>query len=108
MKLKTTKKQIKENANQIYAVGYCELDSLLKYESPFAYSCGAYGWSCDYYQFDGVVISTGYSPIGESIAYDLIKKYNNLAKKTHSRDEMSKLLQNFLTELIKKKETQND
>ena len=103
MKLKTTKKQIKENANQIYAVGYCGLDNLLAYESPFAYSCGAYGWSCDYYNLNGVVISTGYNPIGESIAYNLIKKYNNLAKKNHSRDEMGKLLQDFLTELTKNK-----
>ena len=103
MKLKTTKKQIKENANQIYAVGYCELDNLLAYESPFAYSCGAYGWSCDYYNLNGVIISTGYSTIGEYCPYDLQKKYNDLAKKTHSRDEMSKLLQNFLTELTKNK-----
>jgi len=103
MKLKTTKKQIRENANQIYSVGYCELDSLLVYQSPFAYSSGVYGWSCDYYQFDGVVISTGYSPTGESIAYNLQKKYNNLAKKAHSRDEVGKLLQDFLNEITKTK-----
>ena len=102
MKLKTTKKQIKENANQLYAVGYCELDSLLKYEYPFAYSAGVYGWSCDYYQFDGVIISTGYSTIGEHCPYDLQKKYNNLAKKNHSRSEMGELLQDFLKELTKK------
>ena len=103
MKLKTTKKQIRENAKQLYAVGYCDLDNLLVYQSPFAYSSGAYGWSCDYYQFDGVVISTGYSPTGESIAYNLQKKYNNLAKKAHSRDEVGELLQDFLNEITKKK-----
>ena len=103
MKLKTTKKQIRENAKQLYAVGYCELDSLLVYQSPFAYSSGVYGWACDYYQFDGVVISTGYSPTGESIAYNLQKKYNNLAKKAHSRDEVGKLLQDFLNEITKTK-----
>ena len=103
MKLKTTKKQIRESAYQLYAVGYCELDSLLVYQSPFAYSSGVYGWSCDYYNLDGVIISTGYSPIGESIAYDLQKKYNNLAKKAHSRDEMGELLQDFLNEITKKK-----
>ena len=103
MKLKTTKKQIKESAYQLYAAGYCELDRLLVYQSPFAYSSGVYGWSCDYYNLDGVIISTGYSPIGEIVAYDLIKKYNNLAKKTHSRDEMGELLQDFLNEITKKK-----
>ena len=103
MKLKTTKKQIRESAYQLYAVGYCELDRLLAYQSPFAYSSGVYGWSCDYYNLDGVIISTGYSPIGESIAYDLQKKYNNLAKKAHSRDEMGELLQDFLNEITKKK-----
>ena len=96
MKLKTTKKQIRENAKQLYAVGYCDLDNLLVYQSPFAYSSGVYGWSCDYYNLDGVIISTGYSPTGESIAYNLQKKYNNLAKKAHSRDEVGKLLQDFL------------
>ena len=103
MKLKTTKKQIRENAKQLYAVGYCDRDNLLVYQSPFAYSSGVYGWSCDYYQFDGVVISTGYSPTGESIAYNLQKKYNNLAKKAHSRDEVGKLLQDFLNEITKTK-----
>ena len=104
MKLKTTKKQIKESAYQLYAAGYCELDRLLVYQSPFAYSSGVYGWSCDYYNLDGVIISTGYSPIGEIVAYDLIKKYNNLAKKAHSRDEMGKLLQDFLNEITKKRQ----
>jgi hypothetical protein len=59
MKLKTTAKEMSQY-HRIFRVGYCELQSLLKYRSPFAYSCGVYGWNADYYDIDGVLIATGY------------------------------------------------
>ena len=80
MKLKTTKKEIKKNSNNIIAVSYCGLQSLLNYKNPFAYSSGNCGWSCDYYDIDGVIISTGYSPIGEYANYDLVREYEEKAK----------------------------
>ena len=82
MKLKATKREIKEYNNYILRAGYCEMDYLLSYEEPFAYSAGVYGWSCDYYKIDNVVISTGYAPLDNkniNIKYTTIKLYNELA-----------------------------
>ena len=51
----------------------------LRYETPFAYSSGAYGWNCDYYDIDGVCISTGYRPIGRGVDYIALKSYESTA-----------------------------
>ena len=85
MKLKTTKKQIKENVHpdNLIAVGYCDLQYLLRLENPFAYSSGVYGWACDYYELEHknqtYVISTGYSPIGNRVDYKISKEFDGLA-----------------------------
>lgn len=81
MKLLVTKKDIKNSGAKIIAIGYCEAQNLLKYSYAFAYSKGVYGWACDYYAFDNIIISTGYSPIGDRIDYDLLKKYEEKAAK---------------------------
>jgi hypothetical protein len=103
LKLKAAKKDFK-NKN-VLKVGYCELDYLLSYVEPFAYSSGVYGWSCDYYNIDGVIISTGYSPIGKSLDYDIIKKYENEARKilldnNSSYDNKKEKVNNLLNELV--------
>lgn len=51
MKFKTTNKAIKQNYSQNYIlnIGYCDLQTLLKYESPRAYTSGIYGWNYDLY-----------------------------------------------------------
>lgn len=61
-KIKATKKDMRTNY-YIISVGYCKLQNLLRREEPIAYSVGQYGWDCDYYEIDGVIISTGYRPI---------------------------------------------
>ena len=104
MKLKASKKSIKENFNIIYSVGYCNLQYLLNYFTPFAYSVGVYGWSCDYYQFNNICISTGYSPIGKELNYETIRKYNKLAKNLEGDFEDRKklavaLINEFLREV---------
>jgi hypothetical protein len=82
MKLKTTKKEIRENARKLYAVGYCDAESLLKGVEPFAYSVRLEGWACDYYDIGGgVIISTGYAPIGERIPYEITKAAEAAAQK---------------------------
>lgn len=84
MKYRTTKKAIKESGTTIYKIGYCNLQFLLRFNDPFAYSAGVNGWSCDYYRiggaFDGVIISTGYDPIGHKVDYNIIKEYNEKAR----------------------------
>ena len=77
MKFKTTRKNMKENYSTIIKVGYCNIAYLLQYEAPIAYSAGQGGWACDYYDIDGVLISTGYDPIGNvAPAYDVCHRYN--------------------------------
>lgn len=81
MKLKTTKIQIKNNFVNIIKIGYCDIQYLTYYKSPFAYSNGTCGWSCDYYDINNVCLSTGYNPIGETVSYELIRKYELKAQK---------------------------
>ena len=80
-KYRVAKKEIRQN-NVIIGVGFCHLQNLLNYENAFAYSDRPEGWSCDYYNIDNVIISTGYSPLknkNASINYDMLKKYDNKA-----------------------------
>ena len=83
MKYRTTKKEIRNCGSSVYKVGYCNLQHLLRFNEPFAYSEGVYGWACDYYRiggYDGVIISTGYSPIGKAIDYSLCEEYDKKAR----------------------------
>lgn len=99
MKLKATKKEIKEGYYKIIGVGYCEAQHLLNYRSPFAYSAGYYGWSCDYYDVDGVCISTGYNYIDNKHTkadYELIRKYDDLAQ-GKEKEEREALLKEFIS-----------
>jgi hypothetical protein len=80
-KIKATKRDMRENYF-IIGIGYCQADWLLDTQKPIAYSVGQYGWACDYYEFDGVVISTGYSPLNNKntlSTYKMIKSYNDKA-----------------------------
>ena len=84
MKLRATKKEMREGYYYIFSVGYCNMQSLLRERQPFAYSSGAYGWACDYYDIDGVLISTGYAPLSNKNMiedYDLMREYENKALK---------------------------
>ena len=80
-KIKATKRDMRDNYF-IVGIGYCQAQWLLNYESPIAYSVGTYGWACDYYEVEGVVISTGYSPLNSKNAvasYEMIKAYDDKA-----------------------------
>ena len=115
MKLQTTKKQIRENTyDNLYSVGYCDLQYLLRFEKAFAYSSGQCGWACDYHELEydsqKIIISTGYNPIGKPIEYDLVKSFEKLASKiAHTNMKTlekrikthEKLIQKFLKELTK-------
>jgi hypothetical protein len=111
MKIRVSKKEIREGAGYIIGVPYCDLQYLLRAESADYYSAGVYGWSCDYYNIKevGVVISTGYDYIGKRADYELVKKYNNKASKMwdESKDyyktakQVHKLLLKFIEEVKK-------
>jgi hypothetical protein len=105
-KLKASKKDMR-SYDKILSVGYCGLQSLLNRQYPIAYSSGVYGWACDYYYIDGVLISTGYNPLnskGLKSDYALIKDYNDKARlvlsSTYNYDNATKALNILLSEFI--------
>ena len=80
MKFKASKRDINANYD-VYKIGYCTIQHLLNGIEPFAYSARAEGWACDYYDLGGIVVSTGYSPTGTAVPYELSKKYDDKAAK---------------------------
>ena len=110
MKFRTTRTEMYSNygANNIVKVGYCDLQTLLNYEHPIAYTCGAQGWNSDIYELpNGVIISTGYNPIGrKKLDYNFIKSYEEKAKEIiyngdwEKREEkLGKLILKFTEEI---------
>lgn len=99
MKYKTTAKELKQGYYKIIESGYCDLQHLLHYESPVAYSIGVYGWNFDVYEVDGVAIATGYrgmpSKNADNYSYDIIRKYDNLAQ-GKTKEEREALLKEFI------------
>lgn len=79
MKTKTTFKAIRDNYSKILSIGYCQAQSLLVFKNARYYNSGVYGWNCDFYVINDIVICTGYKTIGKHIDSDLVKEYNNKA-----------------------------
>lgn len=104
MKLKTSKKYIREHSARVYSLGYCELQEILSDARAFAYSAGIYGWACDYYDAGcGIIISTGYSPIGDRVPADLVQKYKGrieTARQLHAMPENKKGWCDYMDELF--------
>ena len=84
MKFKTTQKAIREGYNTIICVGYCNLQTVLAYENPIAYTSRREGWAADIYDMGGnVAIVTGYAPFGNvRPGYDICRKYEKQAEKS--------------------------
>lgn len=89
MRFKTTMKEVKATNRVILKVGYCNLATLLRYESPYAYTTGTYGWNADVYAVNGVAIVTGYRPFGQSVDYDLVEEFEERARAL--ADELDRL-----------------
>ena len=109
IKLKATKKEMREGYYHILSVGYCSMQSLLRERQPFAYSTRAEGWACDYYEIEGVLISTGYAPLSNKNMiedYSIIKEYENKALKIDELflplDERKAKKEALLKELVNK------
>ena len=90
--------------------GYCELQALLRLESPIAYNSGVYGWNCDYYEISPTtVICTGYRPHGKRyLPYGTSERYEKKADSIWSdynrpyderEQEVKKLFADFCNEL---------
>jgi len=108
MKLKATKKEMRNGFNQIIGTGYCSMTYLLRHQPEYAYSSRTEGWACDYYVVDGVLISTGYDPLKSknvSIDYATIEKYENQARNialdySIKWDEQTQKINDLLHELV--------
>ncbi len=116
MKLKATKSEMRSSTK--WGFSYCSIQNLLYYENAVAYSCGVYGWSCDYYNINGVIISTGYAPIGKTPKYETVRKYDLRAekvisafnKKTYDKRSyktLKKQLNNLTIKMLEELETIN-
>jgi len=107
MKFKASKRDINTRFD-VHKVGYCTLQNLLKGIEPFACSARAEGWACDYYNVEGIVVSTGYAPTGTAVPYELSKKYDDKAAKvlgngwSYNRKlaELAKLRAEYAKEVI--------
>ena len=102
MKFEVTKKEMRRE--EVYSVGYCALQFLLRFEEPIAYSMSVYGWACDYYKVEGAYICTGYNTIGKITDYKMIKKYEAKAEKIITNiafEKQKTLLSHLLKKLIK-------
>lgn len=108
MKIKVTRKQLQAWSKKIIAIGYCSAQHLLNQETPIGYNSGVYGHNYDAYYVDGVVITTGYRPIGEHVSYDLLREYETRAEKVLSYDnkapydEKAAKVQRLLREFVSK------
>ena len=61
MKSKMTFKAMKNSANTVVSIGYCEAQHLLKYEDAVGYAATESGWACDLYRLGyNRAIVTGY------------------------------------------------
>ena len=110
MKFKTAKKAVNEGFRNIICVGYVELQSLLAYTAPIAFTSGVYGWNADIYVIKGVAIVTGYRPFGNIWPdCDICKKYESEAdqiiKSVYNYEEcktaLDDLISNFIEEVTR-------
>ena len=60
MKFKTTRKAIVNGSGRLVYAPYAELQYLLRYHDPVAYTAGVYGWNFDVYEIGNLTICTGY------------------------------------------------
>ena len=110
MKFKTTQKAIREGYHTIICIGYCNLQTVLSYENPIAYTSRREGWAADIYDMGGgVAIVTGYAPFGNvRPGYDICCKYEKQAEKIRynydipydrQRDMLKSLAKEFVKEV---------
>ena len=105
MKYRTTQKAVKEGYTYTIQVPYCELQSLLAYHTPVAYTTRREGWGADIYDFGNTAIITGYAPFGKIRPdYDVRNDYENKAREIRNKHldftETQKAVDSLLYEFI--------
>ena len=79
MKVKVSRKSIKENFRNVYCLDMSKASTIFYGQSPAYYTSGIYGWNCDVYIInENTAVTVGYRPFGdylpESIEKDMLKK----------------------------------
>ena len=97
---------ILSNYPNVIKVGYCYLQTLLKFRSPNAYTASkTYGWRADIYEITpNTVIVTGYAPFGNIAPdYVTVKKYEDKAEELCEkyREPQEKVYREFPTLCVK-------
>lgn len=102
LKMNVTRKYLRNNFTNIISVPYCDLQDLLRYETPLWYTSGIYGWNADVYLIDiDTIIVTGYRPFGNiNPTHALIDVFNRTAQKTDSPEKCRYLLTMFAEEVL--------
>ena len=110
MKFKTTQKAVNAGFYKRICVGYCNIQTLLAFENPVAYTARREGWAADIYDMGGgVAIITGYASFGNiHPAYDVQRWYEEQAYKIRhdysrtweqQREALRELLHQFVKEV---------
>lgn len=109
MKYRTTQKEVKSFYANTIKVGYCNLQFMLQFATPEAYTARREGWAADIYGFGNTAIVTGYAPFGNVVPpYELIRKYEQQAEKIiasganyHEKEgKINGLIKQFIQEAI--------
>ena len=90
MKVKVSRKQIKDNFKNVYVMDETKANTIFYGQSPAYYTSGVYGWNCDVYIIDSdTVVTTGYRPFGErlpeAIEKDMLKKATRIKESNKYR-----------------------
>lgn len=109
MKYKTTQRDIKNGYAVTICISYCGLQTLLRCESPRAYTVRREGWGADIYDFGMTAIVTGYAPFGNiRPGYEVCRKYEKAAEKIaynynlkweEQKAQLSSLIREFIEEV---------
>ena len=96
---------------RVYSVGYCKAQFLLMYSRKVGYNAGVYGWNYDVYIVGDDVIITGYRPFNaEKINYDLLKEYEEEARKVQFEggENVRMIVDGLLEELLRVNKEKNE
>ena len=99
-----TKNDVLRLGRNVYSVGYCKAQYLLNYSRKVGYNAGVYGWNYDVYIVGDDVIITGYRPFNaKKINYDLLKKYEESARKAQHEgwNDVRMIVNGLLEELLR-------
>lgn len=96
-----TKKQIKENACNIYNMHYCAFPNIQKYleQDNVFINNGIYGWNCNVFFIDENILTIGYRPFGKNIPDSICAKYEKAFIKLKNKSTKKAL--EYVSKMIK-------